>query len=89
MKREWDGRSVYIIKQCLRYPVEIDLAPETAGQLANLLRKQTGLANVFTPLPDGLLELLNALDYVLVGDPASVAAHRRMEAGKGMEPSGG
>lgn len=91
-KRVWDGKAVLVMPESTtpNRPIGMAISRETAGQLANLLRKNNdGLGNLFNPLPDGLNEVLNALDYVLVGDPASVAAHRRMEAGKGMEPSGG
>jgi hypothetical protein len=91
MTRMWDGKSVFVNKheEVIRQPVKIDLTQETAGALANYLRKSSGLSEIFNPLPEGLVELLNALDYVLVADPASISAHRRMEAGKGMTPDGG
>ena len=92
-ERHWDGKTVHVVQLPSppgeRRNVEVSLTPETAHQLALLLRGNTGLGSVFTPLTDGVQELLNALDYVLVADPASVAAHRRMEAGKGMTPDGG
>jgi hypothetical protein len=89
-RRYWDGRTVHVTTlnaERERRNVEIALTPDTAGHLANLLRSQTGLGNLLSPLPEGLHELMVALDYVLVADPASVAAHRRMEASKGMDPA--
>lgn len=91
--RFWNGKTVHVTQTDPlhdRREVDVALTRETAGQLANLLRKaNSGLGTVFDPLPAGLNELMNALDYVLVGDPASVKAHHRMEAGKGMTPDGG
>lgn len=87
--RAWNGRTVHVTTTDHRHDrrsVDIALTPETAGYLANLLRKQTGLRNLLDPLPEGLHDLMTALDYVLVADPASSAAHRRMEASKGMDP---
>jgi hypothetical protein len=89
--REWIGKTVDLQLKGLggifsNKPISLDLTTETANALASsLLRlKQTTFA-----LPNGVQELLQALDYVLVGDPASTASHKRMEAGKGMTPDGG
>jgi len=90
IKRFWDGKSVHIVidaTQHDRRSVEIGLTPEAAGEVANCLRSLTALGQ--PSLPDRVQELLQALDYVLVADPASVAAHRQMQAGKGMEPASG
>jgi hypothetical protein len=88
-RRHWDGRTVHVTTNTYadRRSVEAGMTPETAGALANLLRSHTGLANLLSPLPDELQELMVALDYVMVADPSSVAAHRRMEASKGMDPA--
>ena len=86
-KRFWDGRTVHVAqtdpqrdKRC----VEIGLTPETGRELALALRRlqQTSLANA--PAVD---ELVNALDYVLVGDPFSRRQHAEMEAAKEKELS--
>lgn len=92
-RRFWDGKTVHVTTletmETYRDPrsVEVGLTPETAGQLANLLRKQGGLANLLSPLPDGLQELMTALDYVLVADPASVHAHSAMLRGSSSNPA--
>jgi hypothetical protein len=88
-KRSWLGKTVLVSQSAnpkTYVPIVIELGSEAASELASsLLRlKQTTFA-----LPDGVQELLQALDYVLVGDPASTASHKRMEAGKGMTPDGG
>lgn len=92
MERYWDGRTVHVARtnpEHDRRDVDLALTRDAAGQLANFIRRQTGLSATFAPLTPELQEILNALDYVLVADPASIAAHRRMEAGKGMTPDGG
>lgn len=84
-QRHWDGNRVHVATtDPLRDGRSVDAAmtPETAGALANLLRKQTGLSSILEPLPEGLQELMAALDYVLVSDPASVHAHQAMERGR-------
>lgn len=90
MGNEWDGKAVLVrsgIGELLRRrPVTVELTDEAARKTALALArlKQTTFA-----LPDEVQELLDALNYVLVGDPGSTGAHRRMEAGKGMTPDGG
>jgi hypothetical protein len=83
--RTWHGRTVRIVEVPgeVRLPIRISLRKGAAQSLALALHRleQTTLGS-----PD-VQELLHALDYVLVGDPASQAAHRRMEAGKGMDPA--
>jgi hypothetical protein len=88
--RTWHGRSVRLgiaisDPKDLR-PVTLELGTETASALANSLRR---LNNTHFGLPVDVHEIMNALDYVLTGDPASTARHKEMERGKGMEPSGG
>ena len=85
----WDGKTVHVINMGAghdRRQVEVSLTNDAARMLALALSrlKQTTLS--LTPEVE---ELLSALNYVLVGDPASRAAHRVMEAGKGMPPDGG
>lgn len=87
--RSWDGRTVHIVRTNPAYDrreVDVSLTESTARDLALALRRmqQTSLMP-----PESVLELADALDYILVGDPASHAAHRRMEAAKGMTPDGG
>jgi hypothetical protein len=86
--RHWDGKTVHIQPDATRRDrrsVEIGLTPETARELAMALHrvKQTTFG-----LQNGPQELLDALDYVFVGDPRSVVRHSRMQAAKGMEPAG-
>jgi hypothetical protein len=86
-RRYWDGRTVHVTtlnNHSDHRSVEVALTPESAGHLANVLR----ILNrpEIAPLSPYLHELMVALDYVLVADPASVAAHRKMEASKGMNP---
>src|SRR4051812_34977231 len=86
--RYWDGKAVKVCQRSNAYDlrnVEVGLSRNTAGALANLLRLHNTPGS--SMMPDGLHELMVALDYVLVSDPASVAAYRRMEASKGMDPS--
>lgn len=88
-RRFWDGRTVHLTRTDPAYDRrEIDLAltENTARDLALALRRmqQTSMMP-----PESVQEICDAIDYVLVGDPASQAAHRRMEAGKGMTPDQG
>lgn len=90
--RTWIGRAVGLSAELLddvnvARPVNMAMSSEGARKVALVLSrvKQT----YFAGLEPEVQELLDALNYVLVGDPDSRAAHRRMEAGKGMEPSGG
>jgi hypothetical protein len=87
--RVWDGKevSVQIAPQIQgRRHIAIGLTDEAARHLVHTLRR---LEQTYVDTMPGAVELRSALDYVLVADPASVAAHRRMEAGKGMTPDGG
>ena len=87
--RHWDGKTVHIQPQATardRRSFEIGVTPDTARDLALALRR---LKQTTFGLQSGVQELLDALDYVLVGDPQSVFRHSRMQAGKGMEPAGG
>jgi hypothetical protein len=86
--KKWDGKAVLVqsgLGEMLdRRPVRFNLTEKAARDLALALKRlqQTSLMN-----PESVTELVDALDFVLVGDPASRAAHARMEAGKGMAPS--
>lgn len=80
--RCWNSRTIHVNQidpQRDRRCVEISLTPETGRELALALRRlqQTSLANA--PAVD---ELVNALDYVLVGDPHSRAQHAALERSK-------
>ena len=66
--------------------VDIQMPVETARKVALSLMKLRQTTLMVSP---EVVEFLDALNYVLVGDPGSVGAHRRMEAGKGMEPAAG
>jgi hypothetical protein len=68
-----------------RLPIDIHMTPDAATKLS------LGLAELkrLNGLTGDLQELMDALNYALVGDPASEIRHRRMEAGKGMTPDGG
>jgi hypothetical protein len=87
--RVWEGKevSVQIAPQIQgRRHIAIGLTDEAARSLAlAILRLKQGSVGHGASVD----ELADALNYVLVSDPASVAAHRRMEAGKGMTPDGG
>jgi hypothetical protein len=88
--RIWDGRAVRVNTahpdSAAAKPVGVYLTAEAAGDMIKTLGRveQTTFA-----LPGSLKELKQALEYVLVGDDASVRAHLQMEAGKGMTPDGG
>ena len=86
--RIWNGRAAFVMgaSSTPGKPIGLALTEEAARKtaLALLRLKQTTI-----PLSGDVQELLDALNYVLVGDPESRAAHRRKEAGKGMTPDGG
>lgn len=89
--RYWDGKTVHLANAGLgglfeRRNWELGLTEQTARELALTLAKAK---LTYFALPDSVQEILDALNYVLVADPASVEAHSRMEAGKGMTPDGG
>jgi hypothetical protein len=95
--RTWDGKAVAVSPGGLagvfsNKPVEIRMTEEGARRLSFALasmaavRKSQGREQLLLP---EVQELLNAINYVFVADPASVEAHRVMEAGKGMTPDGG
>ena len=89
--RFWDGKTVHFANKGMagifdRRQWELGLTEGTARSLALALAR---LKQTSVTLPDDCEEILQALNYVLVADPASVAAHRQMEAGKGMTPDGG
>lgn len=88
-RKFWDGKAVHVTTtnpQNDRRSVDIGLTDQAARELSLAIKrlKQTSLM-----IPESVTELELALDYVLVGDPRSVAEHRRMEASKGMTPDGG
>lgn len=97
MQRSWQGRAVSVENGGLQTlfsnkTVEIKMTEEGARRLSFAIatvaavRKHQGMEQMLLP---EVQELLDALNYVFVADPASVAAHSRMEAGKGMTPDGG
>ena len=86
----WDGKTVHVINMGPgqdRRQVEVSLTSDAARKLALVLAKTK--QTYFLGLEPEIEKLLTALNYVMVGDPASRAAHRQMEAGKGMTPDGG
>lgn len=96
-RRVWDGKAVTLDPGGLgslltNKPVEIRMTEEGARRLSFALasvaavRKAQGREQLLLP---EVQELLDAINYVFVADPASVAAHKAMEAGKGMTPDGG
>lgn len=89
--RRWDGKAVHVRQKGIdgilsNKEITVELGQQAARTLALSLGriKQTTFA-----LPGDVQELLTALDYVMVGDPASSRKHAEMEAGKGMTPDGG
>lgn len=89
--RKWIGKVVEFEPKGLggifsNKPFRMDVTEDAARKLALALAK---LKQTTMMVPVEVDEVLNALNYVLVGDPHSRQEHRRMEAGKGMEPSGG
>lgn len=89
--RDWNGRDVRALgnlgeRETPGLTISVELSNKAARIIAlSLMRlKQTTLT-----LPAEAQEFLDALNYVTVADPASVAAHNRMEAAKGMTPDGG
>ena len=88
-KKFWDGKTVHfahVPDPHDRRNHELGLTEDAARKLALCLAK---LKQTTLMVPPEVDEILTALNYVLVGDPASVAAHRQMGVRKGMEPSGG
>lgn len=85
----WDGKAVHATRSDPahdRRNVEIGLTIDAAGKLALALNR---LRQTTFALPDEMEELLDAVNYVILGDADSRDAHARMEAGKGMTPDGG
>jgi hypothetical protein len=85
----WDGKSVTVVNTGNRHDrrqIDVSLSNDAARMLALALARLKQTTISLTPEVE---ELLSALNYVTVGDPASRAAHRVMEAGKGMTPDGG
>jgi hypothetical protein len=89
-KRVWDGRAVSAMERSeialTDKLIRVDLTPKAARTLALALGR---LKQTTITLPGDAQEVLTALDYVMVADPASVRKHAEMEAGKGMTPDGG
>lgn len=81
----WDGKTSKVVNSAPNR-VDVTLTNDAARMLALALARLKQTTISLTPEVE---ELLTALNYVLVGDPASRAAHARMEAGKGMTPDGG
>lgn len=85
----------------VRLPVNVLLSEEGARRVAMALASYAAirahhktLGNIQKMAYDGLLlpevqELLDALNYTLVGDPVSTRAYKAMQAGKSMTPDGG
>lgn len=87
--RFWDGKTVHFAMAPHhgdRRSWELGLTEETARKLALALAK---CKQTYFTLEPEVQEILDALNYVLVADPASVQAHQRIEAGKGATPDGG
>lgn len=87
--RFWDGKTVHFVEAVTvndRRSFQLGTTERTSRDLALALTK---LKQTTLMLPPSVEEILTALNYVLVADPASVAAHSRMEASKGMEPAFG
>ncbi len=87
--KQWAGRAVQVMFRDHRsnFPVQISLSEEAARKLAlSLGRLRQTYSMGLMPEAE---EVYQALNYVLVGDPASVALHAKMEASKGMTPDGG
>jgi hypothetical protein len=85
----------------INYPVVAMMTEEAARRIAMALasyaairaHQQYGVggrieSDAALLLPE-VQELLDALNYTLVGDPASKKAYRVLQAGKGMTPDGG
>jgi len=99
MPRIWEGKAVDVSPGGLagifsNKPVEIHITEEGVRRLSFALASMAAVRKAQGHPDDRLLlpevqELLTAINYVFVDDPASVAAHARMEAGKGMTPDGG
>lgn len=100
-KREWIGKSVDVqplgLEVVFVQPLGLEVVSGNKEFQILLTEKATRtlalalmrLRQTTIPLPGDVQELLDALNYVTVGDPDSRAAHRRLEAGKGMTPDGG
>lgn len=85
----WDGKAVHATDMGPgkdRRRVEVLLTDDAARKLAISLAR---LKQTTFGLMDEVEEVLQALNFVTIGDPESRAAHRQMEAGKGMTPDGG
>lgn len=87
----WDGKAVSLKRKGLEglfsnKQILVELTEDAARKLSLALMR---LKQTTVPLTGDAQELLDALNYVMVGDPDSRAVHRRMEAGKGMTPDGG
>jgi hypothetical protein len=86
--RYWDGRTVHLGRTNPvhdRREFDLALTAETAAHLASFLTAAMPLVGT----GDDIREVRDALDFVLIADEASVEAHRRMKAGRGMTPDGG
>jgi hypothetical protein len=81
----WDGKTLKVVNSAPNR-VDVTLTNDAARMLALALARLKQTTISLTP---EVAERLTALHYVRGGDPASRAAHARMEAGKGMTPDGG
>ena len=88
-QRQWTGRAVSL-RQTLAVLVTgksltMELTEDAGRKLALAIKK---LQQSYVMHGPEVQEVVDALDYVLVGDPRSVNAHTAMENRKGMEPAG-
>jgi hypothetical protein len=87
--RTWFGREVIVMVDTItnpRRPIGIALTEEAADSLLSALTKG---AMSYALFDSEVNEIRTALEYVLKGTERAKQDHDRMEAGKGMEPSGG
>lgn len=84
--REWAGRAIALTHRAQRprFPMMLLMSQESAQKLALALGRLRQTYSMGL-LPE-VEEIYQALNYVLVADPHSVALHAQMEASKGMDP---
>jgi hypothetical protein len=82
--RIWNGLHIYVNRrgEDVQRPVVIEMKPEDAAYLSGVL-ENAKVAH------KAIRELMDALNYTIIGDPGSVGAYRRLLATKGMEPASG
>jgi hypothetical protein len=94
----WDGKAVLVYTasdedaKVMSRPVQILLTEEAARRVSLAIASYAAIRKAWQHerilLPE-VQELLDALNYTLVGDPGSERAYRIINAGKGMTPDGG